>query len=133
MQNLEFQKRYDDRGDMKKMNKRGQNYVYGTAVRKLDPNVQEQKKVSKSKAGARVNNKSKIKLLFHVMFCCALALVMMYRYCLLTEMNYGVSKKYNEYEELRNKNIALRVEIEKGQNLLRFHIILGKIMSMFVQ
>lgn len=99
------------------MGVRRQNYVYGTAARNLEPDVQEQRKVSKKKVGTRVSNKSKIKVLLHVMFCCALALVMMYRYCLLTEMNYGISKKYDEYEKLKNKNISLKVAIEKEQNL----------------
>ncbi len=94
-----------------------QSYVYGTAVRELEPDLYEKKAVSKNKV--KINNKNKRKIVFHVVFCCALALVMMYRYCLLTEMNYGVSKKYNEYEKLRNKNISLKVEIEKEQNLLK--------------
>lgn len=98
------------------MDKR-QFYVHGTAVRKLDYGIYEENELLKRKMKEKQDNKEKRKILLHVFCCCALALAMMYRYSLLTEMNYNVSKKYKEYENVKNNNIALRVSIEKEENL----------------
>ena len=94
-------------------------YVYGTGAKKLDYNVYEENEFLKTKKKEKEGNRQKLKILMHVMLCCGLALVMMYRYCLLTEMNYNVSKKYSEYEQLKNSNIALRVSVEKEADLLK--------------
>ena len=101
------------------MSAKGQVYVYGTGARKLDYDVYEENEFLKSRKQEKEGNKQKMKILMHVMLCCALALVMMYRYCLLTEMNYNVNKKYSEYEQLKNSNIALRVSVEKEADLLK--------------
>ena len=98
------------------MDKR-QFYVHGTAVRKFDYDIYEENELLKRKIKEKQDNKEKKKILLNVFFCCALALAMMYRYSLLTEMNYNVSKKYKEYENIKNSNIALRVSIEKEENL----------------
>lgn len=101
------------------MSAKQQNYVYGTAAKKLDYDIYEQNEVLKNRRKEKEGNKQKLKILCHVGICCVLALVMMYRYCLLTEMNYNVSKKYTEYQELKNRNIALKVSIEKEADLLK--------------
>lgn len=94
-------------------------YVYGSAAKKLDYDIYEENPVLKNRKKEKEGNKQKAKILTHVGLCCGLALVMMYRYCLLTEMNYNVNKKYNEYKELQNRNIALKVSIEKEADLLK--------------
>ena len=101
------------------MKAKSQVYVYGTAAKKLGYDVYEENEFLKSKKQEKEENRHKLKILMHVMLCCGLALVMMYRYCLLTEMNYNVNKKYNEYEQLKNSNIALRVSVEKEADLLK--------------
>lgn len=101
------------------MSAKWQGYVYGTAAKKLDYDVYEENEFLKARKQEKEGNRQKMKILMHVMLCCTLALVMMYRYCLLTEMNYNVSKKYSEYEQLKNSNIALRVSVEKEADLLK--------------
>ncbi|MBP5426608.1 MAG: cell division protein FtsL [Clostridiales bacterium] len=96
-----------------------QYYVHGTAVRKLDYDVYEENELLKRKEQEKRNNKQKRKILMHVFLCCALALIMMYRYSVLTEMNYNMSKVLKEYEQIKNSNIALRVSIEKEENLFK--------------
>lgn len=98
------------------MDKR-QFYVHGTAVRKFDDDIYKENELLRRKMEEKQHNKEKKKIMLHVFFCCALALVMMYRYCLLTEMNYNMSKQCKEYESVKNSNIALRVSIEKEENL----------------
>ena len=95
------------------------NYVYGSAAKKLDYDIYEQNPILKNRKKEKEGNKEKVKILCHVALCCGLALVMMYRYCLLTEMNYNVNKKYSEYQELQNRNVALKVSIEKEADLLK--------------
>ena len=96
---------------------RRQSYVHGTAARKLGYDIYEENELLKRKLKEKQDNKEKRKILLHVFFCCALALIMMYRYSLLTDMNYNMNKKYKEYETIKNSNIALRVSIEKEENL----------------
>ena len=98
------------------MDKR-QFYVHGTAARKLNYDIYEDNELLKRKMKEKQDNKEKRNILLHVFFCCTLALLMMYRYSLLTEMNYNIGSKYKEYEKIKNSNIELRVSIEKEENL----------------
>lgn len=96
---------------------RRQFYVHGTAAKKLEYDIYEENEILKRKRQEKQANREKRKILMHMFVCCVLALIVMYRYSLLTELNYDIGKKYKEYENIKNSNIALRVSIEKEQNL----------------
>ena len=95
----------------------GGNYVYGTAAEKLEYNVYEENKVLKAKKKARSDGKTKLKVVCVILFMFSCCLVLMYRYALITELNYSVNKLDKVYNELRNDNSRLRMAIDNANDL----------------
>lgn len=93
------------------------NYINGTSARKLDYNVYEENKVLKEKKKHKSNNKIKSKMIFSIMIVFALGFVILGRYATLTQLNYSVSNYTNEYKELQDKNVKLKVEIQSKTDL----------------
>lgn len=108
----------------------GKNYVYGTAAEKLEYNVYEENKVLKAKKQAKSNNKIKLKAVCFVLVIFASCLVLMYRYALITELNYNISKLEKEYNEIRNQNSRLKLAIEKDMDLNKVREIAEKRLGM---
>lgn len=95
----------------------GDKYVYGTAAKKLEYDVYENNKVLKAKKQQRNNNKVKLRMVFNLVFVFSLVFAMMYRYALITEMNYEIDKLNVQYNKIRDENSRLKLEIEKTMNL----------------
>jgi len=94
-------------------------YVDGTAVRKIEYNVYQENKVLKAKNKARANTKVKVRILFCIGIIFAAFAILMYRYALITDLNYKINSLYKDYEGIKNDNIRLTVEIDKGMDLKR--------------
>ena len=92
-------------------------YVQGTAAEKIEYNVYEKNKVLKTKKQQKSNNKAKIKIVFWVLLVFACGLTLIFRYAQITEMNYKLLKTNNQFNEIRNENSRLKVEIEKKLDL----------------
>lgn len=103
----------------------GKNYVYGSTARKLETpakpiyDVYEENKVLKEKKKARKNNKVRLKTVGYVMVIFSCCLLMMYRYALITELNYNISKLEKIYNEKVNENSRLKIAIEEDTDLDR--------------
>lgn len=95
------------------------NYVYGSTAQKLEYDVYEENKLLKAKKQFKSNSKIKRKAVLIVMVIFAACLVIMYRYALITEMNYNIAKMEKSYNELRNENSRLKLSIEKDMDLER--------------
>ncbi|MFA6308285.1 MAG: cell division protein FtsL [Clostridia bacterium] len=93
------------------------NYINGTSARKLDYNVYEENEVLKEKKKHKSNNKIKSKMIFSFMIIFALGFVILGRYATLTQLNYNVSKYTNEYNEIQDKNVKLKVDIQSKTDL----------------
>lgn len=92
-------------------------YIQGSAVRKPEYDVYEQNKVLKAKKRYKSNRKVKVKMIFAIMVVLTAALAVMWRYAIITKTSYEISQKEKEYNELRNENAILRVEIESETDL----------------
>ena len=94
-------------------------YVHGTAAPKIQYDVYEENKVLKQKKAYRVNKRVKLKAVFTILLVFSLCFTLTYRYALLTEMNYKISKTNRQYNELRDENARLKVDIEKSIDLVK--------------
>ncbi len=99
------------------MIKTDKNYIQGTAARKLEYDVYEENKVLSEKKKQRVNNKVKVKVVFAFLIVFSLCGLVMYRYALITDLNYKINTRMNEYTEIRNENTRLMVKIESELDL----------------
>lgn len=93
------------------------NYVYGSAAPKIEYNVYEENEVLKRKKLHKSNYKVKLKMVFAILsvFCCFVLL--MYRYAIITELNYSVEKAAKNYAKIKNENTLLKIEIDKNLDL----------------
>lgn len=92
-------------------------YVHGTAARKIEYNVYENNEVLKAKKKQRSYKKVKAKAVMWVLLLAAFGLVVIYRYAMITELNYNINKANKQYQELQNENIRLEAEIVKKLDL----------------
>lgn len=99
------------------MIQKGSNYVYGTAAEKIEYDVYEQNEVLKEKRRMRNNAKVKWKAVFGIIAIFSLCLVLMYRYALITEMGLTATRSEKEYNQIKDENSRLRVEIEKQTDI----------------
>lgn len=97
-------------------------YVQGSAARKLQYDaydgyeaydVYKENKVLREKKRYRSNRKIKLRFVMSVMAVFFAGLIVMYRYAAITKISYDIGQKEKEYNDLRNENAMLRVEIEK--------------------
>ncbi len=99
------------------MIKTDKSYIHGTAARKLEYDVYEENKVLSEKKKRRVNNKVKVKVVFAFLLVFSLCGLVMYRYALITDLNYKINTRMNEYKEIKNENTRLMVKIESELDL----------------
>ncbi|MCX7710933.1 MAG: cell division protein FtsL [Clostridia bacterium] len=112
------------------MNQAGKNYVYGSTAEKLQYDVYEENKVLKAKKIHRSNSKEKAKMVWTILVVFAMCLAVMYRYAMITEMNYNVYKQSKVYNDLRNENSNIKVQIEKQLDLNNIREIAEKKLGM---
>lgn len=93
------------------------NYVYGTAAEKIQYDIYQENTVLKAKQKRRSYHVVKAKAVLAVMIVFALGATTMYRYAIITQLNYDISKSNKGYNELKKENTRLRVEIDKGMDL----------------
>lgn len=99
------------------MTKANNQYIYGSAVEKVEYDVYEENKVLKAKKIHKQNRKVKLKMVFNVMLLFALSFAVIYRYAIITELSYEIDKLGKEYESLLEEKSVLEFELEKGMNL----------------
>ncbi len=99
------------------MLKTGGKYIHGTAAEKLQYDVYEENKVLKAKQNQRNNNRTKYKIVRNVILVFALTFLVIYRYAVITEMNYNIDKVNDKYNEMKNENSRIKVDIEKQMDL----------------
>lgn len=99
------------------MKYRKNEYVHGSTARKISQQKEFDYSVKKQPV-KRIIKKSNIKSLF-IIICIVFFMLMllMYRYAILTEINFRYSEKNKEYNELKNENNKLRSEIQSGIDL----------------
>jgi cell division protein FtsL len=92
-------------------------YIYGTTAKKFKYDIYQENKILKEKKEQRKNSSVKLRTVICMLFIFMLAIVVIYRYTILTEMNYEISAKTSTYEELRNANSRILVDVEKNTDI----------------
>jgi cell division protein FtsL len=92
-------------------------YISGTSARKLSYDVYEENTVLKAKRKQKSNNRAKFNLVLIIFVVFILVFLVIYRYALITELNYNINESLKSYSEIKNENSILKVDIEKDTNL----------------
>lgn len=92
-------------------------YVEGSTARKPEYDVYEENEVLREKKRYKNNRKVKLKSVLTIVAILAAALAVMCRYAIITEMSYEINREEAKYNDLRNRNALLKVEIETATNL----------------
>lgn len=74
--------------------------------------VYEENKVLREKKRYRSNRKVKLRFVISVMAVLFAGLTVMYRYAAITKISYDIGQKEKVYNDLKNENAMLRVDIE---------------------
>jgi cell division protein FtsL len=92
-------------------------YVYGSAAPKIDYNVYEENEVLKRKKVQKSNSKVKLKMVLGILSVFCGFVFLMYRYAIITELNYSVEKASKTYAKVSNENTLLKISIDKNLDL----------------
>lgn len=92
-------------------------YVQGTAARQLEYDVYEENTVLKEKKRYKNNRKVKLKLVLSILVVLFAGLTVMYRFAVITQLSNHINKSEKIYNELRNENSILKVQVETETDL----------------
>lgn len=92
-------------------------YIQGSTARKLQYDVYEENTVLKAKKRYKNNRKIKFKLILSIVAVLIAGLTVMYRFAAITQISYNINKSEKIYNELRNENSLLRVQVETETDL----------------
>ncbi|HPZ06160.1 MAG TPA: cell division protein FtsL, partial [Clostridiales bacterium] len=99
------------------MNQKGYEYVHGSAARQLVYDVYEENQVLRAKKRYKSNRKIKLRMVVAILAVFAAGLAVMCRYAIITKVSYQINQREKVYEEIRNENSLLRVQIETKTDL----------------
>lgn len=94
-------------------------YVHGSAARQLEYDVYEENKVLKEKRRYKKNRKIKLRMVAAIIAVFAAGLVVMCRFAIITKLSYDLNKLQKDYDQIRNENSMLKVQIESNTDLNR--------------
>lgn len=92
-------------------------YVHGTAAEQLEYDVYQENNVLKQKKKQRSYHKVKAKACLCIMIVFAFGFAAMYRYAVITQLSYDISKTNKTLNELKKENSRITVEIDKSMDL----------------
>jgi len=95
-------------------------YVYGSVAENDKNDVYdpyEENAVLKSKKTARSNTKVKAKIIFNIFIIFGMCAIIMFRYALISQMNYDSNKLSKQYVAMQNENDLIAFDINKAEGL----------------
>ena len=104
---------------------RKNSYIYGSAAPKIARRAEqplEQQRIERKQTIPPIPKKSNIpkaKLVFAVLFVVSVCFVILYRFCVITELNSRMGALNEQYNQLRDEKRMLNVEIETSIDLNR--------------
>lgn len=96
-----------------------ESYVEGSVARKLEYDVYEENNVLKAKKKIKSDNRGRLRIISYVAVMFSLGFILMYRYALITEISYDLSRLERHYTEIKNENSRLKVSLETETDLSR--------------
>lgn len=93
------------------------NYQYGSTARKLEYDVYEENAFlrNKRKKFKYTQIKTKMFLISLLLFACGM--IVMYRYAIITELNYDIQDARVMYDRIQNDNLVTRMSIQSSLDL----------------
>jgi cell division protein FtsL len=92
-------------------------YIHGSLAEKPIYDAYEKNTVLKEKRNAKKYGKSKRKVIFTILVLFIFCMTLMYRYAVLLNANYTANKLERQYEQIKNENSALKVELEENTDI----------------
>jgi len=97
-------------------------YIHGSVARQLETqhvhyDVYEENQVLKAKKRYRSHRKIKLRMVMAILAVFAAGLAVMCRYAIITKVSYEINKQEKIYNELKNENSMLKVQIETMTDL----------------
>ncbi|NTV89454.1 MAG: cell division protein FtsL [Clostridiales bacterium] len=93
------------------------NYIDGSAARKLEYDVYEDNELLRAKRQYKDNRKQKAGFVFSLVVVVLAALVVMFRFAMITQISYNINSSEQAYAEMKNNNALLRLQIDKETDL----------------
>lgn len=93
--------------------------IDGTAVRKTQTryDVYRENEILRQKKKNKVNSKLKLSIFARLAVFFVCAMILMYRFAAITELNYKIGSMNRKIENLRNENARMAIDIEKSADL----------------
>ncbi len=91
--------------------------MQGSVAKQLEYDVYQENEVLKAKKTYRKNKKIKFKMVLSILALLFAALTVMYRFAVITQLGYTINQHEAAYNNLRNQNSLLRVQIESQTDL----------------
>lgn len=92
-------------------------YVQGNTARQLEYDVYEENTVLREKRRYKNNRKLKAKMVLSILAVLIAGMTVMYRFAVITQLSYNINQNENKYDELRNENSLLKVQVETKTDL----------------
>lgn len=104
---------------------RNNSYIYGNVAPKLPVRTEKPAERQRTERKASVQTRSypksssmpKTRMVFALLFVTAVCFVILYRFSVITELNSQMGKLTAQYDQLRNENRMLKVDIETSIDL----------------
>lgn len=92
-------------------------YVQGNTAKQLEYDVYEENTVLREKRRYKNNRKLKVKMVLSILAVLIAGMTVMYRFAVITQLSYNINQNENKYDELRNENSLLKVQVETQTDL----------------
>jgi hypothetical protein len=92
-------------------------YVYGSTARKIQYDVYKENPILRNKRKVGKYNHIKAKLFLSTLLAFVCGMLIMYRYAVITELNYKIQDARSRFERLENNNLVTRVYIQSQLDL----------------
>jgi hypothetical protein len=98
-------------------------YEYGSTAKKVkldDHRYNEVHKKNNKKSNKKVKyTMAKLRILFIMLIVFGCGMTMMYRYALITDINYKIDESKRQYTQIKNDNLNIKVKIENSLDLAK--------------
>jgi cell division protein FtsL len=92
-------------------------YVQGNTAKQLEYDVYEENTVLREKRRYKNNRKLKVRMVLSILAVLIAGMTVMYRFAVITQLSYNINQNENKYNELRNENSLLKVQVETQTDL----------------
>lgn len=92
-------------------------YQYGATAKKLEYDVYEENDFLRNKRKKIKYTQSKTKMFLISLFLFACGMIVMYRYAIITDLNYNIQDAREAYARIQNDNLVTEMTIQSSLDL----------------